>query len=34
MPAKIQLAICEGSDWFWWFGDYNPGGLGLGLCLD
>ena len=16
--------ICEGSDWFWWFGDYNP----------
>ncbi|NOT13643.1 MAG: glycoside hydrolase [Methylococcaceae bacterium] len=23
--ADIQLAICEGSDWFWWFGDYNPG---------
>jgi len=22
--AEIQLAICEGSDWFWWFGDYNP----------
>ena len=21
-----QLAICEGSDWFWWFGDYNPTG--------
>lgn len=21
--AKEQLAICEGSDWFWWFGDYN-----------
>jgi alpha-amylase/alpha-mannosidase (GH57 family) len=21
---EIQLAICEGSDWFWWFGDYNP----------
>jgi len=20
----MQLAICEGSDWFWWFGDYNP----------
>lgn len=20
-----QLAICEGSDWFWWFGDYNQG---------
>ena len=19
-----QLAICEGSDWFWWFGDTNP----------
>lgn len=18
-----QLALCEGSDWFWWFGDYN-----------
>jgi len=23
--AQRQLAICEGSDWFWWFGDYNPG---------
>jgi alpha-amylase/alpha-mannosidase (GH57 family) len=23
--AEIQLATCEGSDWFWWFGDYNPG---------
>jgi len=22
--AQAQLAICEGSDWFWWFGDYNP----------
>lgn len=21
--AEHQLAICEGSDWFWWFGDYN-----------
>jgi alpha-amylase/alpha-mannosidase (GH57 family) len=21
-----QLAICEGSDWCWWFGDYNPEG--------
>ncbi len=20
-----QLGVCEGSDWFWWFGDYNPG---------
>jgi alpha-amylase/alpha-mannosidase (GH57 family) len=20
------MATCEGSDWFWWFGDYNPGG--------
>ena len=24
MAAQEQLAICEGSDWFWWFGDYNP----------
>jgi alpha-amylase/alpha-mannosidase (GH57 family) len=28
-PARItaaerQLALCESSDWFWWFGDYNP----------
>ncbi|MDD1621427.1 MAG: glycoside hydrolase [Methylococcaceae bacterium] len=23
--AEMQLAVCEGSDWFWWFGDYNPG---------
>jgi alpha-amylase/alpha-mannosidase (GH57 family) len=23
--AERQLAICESSDWFWWFGDYNPG---------
>ncbi len=22
--AERQLADCEGSDWFWWFGDYNP----------
>ena len=22
--AEQLLAICEGSDWFWWFGDYNP----------
>jgi alpha-amylase/alpha-mannosidase (GH57 family) len=22
--AMEQLRICEGSDWFWWFGDYNP----------
>jgi alpha-amylase/alpha-mannosidase (GH57 family) len=22
--ATLQLAVCEGSDWFWWFGDYNP----------
>ena len=21
--SERQLAICEGSDWFWWFGDYN-----------
>ena len=24
--ASRQLAVCEGSDWFWWFGDYNPAG--------
>jgi len=24
--ATKQLAICEGSDWFWWFGDANPSG--------
>ncbi len=24
MQLNRQLAICEGSDWFWWFGDYNP----------
>jgi alpha-amylase/alpha-mannosidase (GH57 family) len=27
-PRRIelerQLARCESSDWFWWFGDYNP----------
>ncbi len=23
--AELQMATCEGSDWFWWFGDYNPG---------
>jgi alpha-amylase/alpha-mannosidase (GH57 family) len=22
--AERQLANCEGSDWFWWLGDYNP----------
>jgi len=22
--AADQLAVCESSDWFWWFGDYNP----------
>src|SRR5690606_20399677 len=22
--AQEQLAACEASDWFWWFGDYNP----------
>ncbi len=21
--AEKQLAVCEGSDWFWWPGDYN-----------
>ncbi len=24
--AERQLAACEASDWFWWFGDYNPAG--------
>jgi alpha-amylase/alpha-mannosidase (GH57 family) len=22
--AENQLCSCESSDWFWWFGDYNP----------
>lgn len=22
--AESQLCSCESSDWFWWFGDYNP----------
>jgi alpha-amylase/alpha-mannosidase (GH57 family) len=22
--VEHQLAVCEGSDWAWWFGDYNP----------
>lgn len=26
IQATQQLAVCEGSDWFWWFGDYNPAG--------
>lgn len=21
--VRRQLGVCEGSDWFWWFGDYN-----------
>ncbi|MEJ2688093.1 MAG: glycoside hydrolase, partial [Gammaproteobacteria bacterium] len=24
LAIQHQLSICEGSDWFWWFGDYNP----------
>jgi len=24
--AHAQLSACEASDWFWWLGDYNPGG--------
>jgi alpha-amylase/alpha-mannosidase (GH57 family) len=24
VAAERQLAVCEGSDWFWWYGDYNP----------
>jgi len=27
--VERQLAVCEGSDWFWWFGDYNPSGTVL-----
>ena len=27
MAAVQQLAVCESSDWFWWFGDYNPTGV-------
>jgi alpha-amylase/alpha-mannosidase (GH57 family) len=23
VKCQQQLALCEGSDWFWWFGDYN-----------
>jgi len=22
--VRRQLAVCEGSDWFWWLGDVNP----------
>lgn len=22
--VQEQLAVCEGSDWFWWFGEDNP----------
>lgn len=22
--AELRLRSCESSDWFWWFGDYNP----------
>jgi len=24
LQIEKQLALCEGSDWFWWFGGYNP----------
>ncbi len=24
IAVERQLALCESSDWFWWFGDYNP----------
>ena len=24
VATERQLALCESSDWFWWFGDYNP----------
>ncbi len=26
LEAERQLADCESSDWFWWFGDYNSSG--------
>ncbi|MES9855759.1 MAG: glycoside hydrolase family 57 protein [Sedimenticola sp.] len=26
IQAEHELAICEASDWAWWFGDYNPEG--------
>ncbi len=29
--ATRQLAICESSDWFWWFGDYNPSQAVMGF---
>ena len=29
--AERQLADCEGSDWFWWIGDYNPAHAVAGL---
>lgn len=22
--CEHRLSVCEASDWFWWFGDYNP----------
>lgn len=22
--VRERLTVCESSDWFWWFGDYNP----------
>lgn len=24
IAVQNQLSSCESSDWFWWFGDYNP----------
>ena len=24
--CEEQLSVCEGSDWFWWLGDYNAAG--------
>lgn len=24
LQIEKQLGLCEGSDWFWWFGGYNP----------
>ena len=25
--ADRQLGVCEGSDWAWWFADFNPAGV-------
>ena len=27
--CEAQLSVCEGSDWFWWLGDYNAAGSAI-----